>query len=138
MYNIDIYHNSEELLKHQEETIYIKFILIFLSIVIILCGLCFIKYPKIYYFEGFITNDKVILYLEKDSLNNLKGSKARINDKEISYIVEDIKYLDDNYYQVSILLSESIDKVNTISFTINDGKTNLYKEFIKKIWKGFN
>ena len=44
----------------------------------------------------------------------------------------------DQIKKINHIINENIIKNKKISFTINDGKTNLYKEFIKKIWKGFN
>lgn len=142
MYDINIFDNSSEVLKRKEDTIYKRFILYFIVICVISVLICFINYPNQYTFQGIVNGKDIIVYLTEDSLGYFTNDTIEIkNDKflyKINNIVEvdsDIKYK--KYYKINISVTKELIENDVVRFSIIDGKTNLYKEFIKKIWKGF-
>lgn len=142
MYDINIFDNSSEVLKRKEETIYMRFILYFIVICVISVLICFINYQNQYTFQGVVSGDEIIVYLTEDSLGYFANDTVQIkNDKflyKINNIVEidsDIKYK--KYYKINISVDKELTENDVVRFSVIDGKTNLYKEFIKKIWKGF-
>lgn len=140
MHDIDIYDNSLAVLTRKEEKIYIKFIISFIIGLLILGVLLFIKYPKIYYFEGIASDNDIVLILRKDELKYLKGDTIVIDDKKINYNVKSIvelENLDIKYYSVRIYTNEEYVDNNVIDFKIQDGKTTILKSVIQKLWKGF-
>lgn len=142
MHDIDIYNNSMEVLKKKEEKIYIKFIIIFLLLCVFLSVIIFIKYPKEYHFEGFVQNNNVFVYLKKENLDKLKGDVIKIKDEEFMYKIDNISELDydinyERYYLVRLVTNYNLIENDVIKFNISDGTTNLYNEFFKRIWKGF-
>ena len=140
MHDIDIYDNSLAVLTRKEEKIYIKFIISFIIGLLILGVLLFIKYPRIYYFEGIASDNDIVLILRKDELKYLKGDTIVIDDKEINYNIKSIvelENLDIKYYSVRIYTNEEYVDNNVIDFKIQDGKTTILKSVIQKLWKGF-
>ena len=140
MHDIDIYDNSLAVLTRKEEKIYIKFIISFIIGLLILGVLLFIKYPKIYYFEGIASDNDIVLILRKDELKYLKGDTIVIDDKKINYNIKSIvelENLDIKYYSVRIYTNEEYVDNNVIDFKIQDGKTTILKSVIQKLWKGF-
>ena len=140
MHDIDIYDNSLAVLTRKEEKIYIKFIISFIIGLLISGVLLFIKYPKIYYFEGIASDNDIVLILRKDELKYLKGDTIVIDDKKINYNVKSIvelENLDIKYYSVRIYTNEEYVDNNVIDFKIQDGKTTILKSVIQKLWKGF-
>lgn len=140
MHDIDIYDNSLAVLIRKEEKIYIKFIISFVIGLFIMCILLFIKYPRIYYFEGIASNNDIVLILKKDELKYLKGDTIIIDDRPINYNIKSIvelENLDINYYSVRIYTNEEYIDNNVIDFKIKDGETTILKSVVKKLWKGF-
>ena len=119
MHDIDIYDNSLAVLTRKEEKIYIKFIISFIIGLLISGVLLFIKYPKIYYFEGIASDNDIVLILRKDELKYLKGDTIVIDDKKINYNVKSIvelENLDIKYYSVRIYTNEEYVDNNVIDF----------------------
>ena len=140
MHDIDIYDNSLAVLTRKEEKIYIRFIISFTIGLLVLGVLLFIKYPRIYYFEGIASDNDIVLILKKDELKYLKGDTLVIDDKEINYNIKSIvelENLDIKYYSVRIYTNEEYIDNNVIDFKIQDGKTTILKSVIQKLWKGF-
>ena len=140
MHDIDIYDNSLAVLTRKEEKIYIKFIISFIIGLLILGVLLFIKYPRIYYFEGIASDNDIVLILRKDELKYLKGDTIVIDDKKVNYNIKSIvelENLDIKYYSVRIYTNEEYVDNNVIDFKIQDGKTTILKSVIQKLWKGF-
>ncbi len=140
MHDIDIYDNSLAVLTRKEEKIYIKFIISFIIGLLISGVLLFIKYPKIYYFEGIASDNDIVLILRKDELKYLKGDTIVIDDKKVNYNIKSIvelENLDIKYYSVRIYTNEEYVDNNVIDFKIQDGKTTILKSVIQKLWKGF-
>ncbi|HPF83415.1 MAG TPA: hypothetical protein PLV83_04555 [Bacilli bacterium] len=142
MHDIDIYNNSVEILTRKEEKIYIRFIMNLLIFSLIVLCIILYKYPNEYHFEGFVNENKIMVYLKENELQQIKASKIKIKDKEMNYVVDSIIKLDRDitniqYYLVSIKVEEELLDNDIIKFNIVDGTTNLYKSFIKRIWKGF-
>lgn len=143
MNDIDIYNNTLEVLERKESNVYKYFIILVITSSIILMIACFINYPKIYHFEGTVSDNKIILYLDKNSLGKLKGSTLKINNEETYYDIDSITELDYNinnikYYLVKLFTNKNLIENNVVNVYINDGKTNIFKCFVKRIWKGFN
>lgn len=143
MDDINIYDNRLAIIRTKEEKIYVKFIIFFIifSLLLIIC--LFIKYPKIYYFEGIANDNDIVLLLSKDELKYLKGNTITIDNEEYKYYVRSILELDNEidyikYYSVRIYTNDDYIDNDVIDFTINDGKTNIFNSIVKKIWKGFN
>ena len=142
MKNIDIYNNRFNILQTSERKIYFKFVICLVTLILICIFLIFIKYPKLYKFEGHVVEDKIVIQLSKDETKNLKGNVLKIKDKEIKYEIYsfskldyDINYID--YYLVTLLVNEKFVNNEVVDIIIEDGMTNLYESFIKKLWKGF-
>ena len=140
MHDIDIYDNSLAVLTRKEEKIYLNFIISFITGLLILGVLLFIKYPKVYYFEGIASDNDIVLILRKDELKYLKGDTIVIDDKKVNYNIKSIvelENLDIKYYSVRIYTNEEYIDNNVIDFKIQDGKTTILKSVIQKLWKGF-
>lgn len=142
MYDINVFDNSSEILKRKEETIYMRFVLYFIVICVISVLICFINYPNQYTFQGIVNEEEIIVYITEDSLSYFTNDTIQIKNDKILYkinsIVEeksDINY--ERYYKINISINKKLIENDIVKFSIIDGKTNLYKDFIKKIWKGF-
>lgn len=143
MHEINMYDNSMEILKRRESNIYIKFVIILIICFILMIIISVIKYPKEHLIEGVVSDNKIMAYLTKDSLTKLKGNTLKINDVEMYYELENITELDydmnyEKYYLVTISVDKKLIENDVVNIVIDDGKTNLYNDFIKRIWKGFN
>lgn len=142
MKNIDVYNNRLSILKKIECKIYIKFIISLIAFFTLFSIIILLKYPKLYKFEGYVDNDKVVIYLKKSELANLKGDVLKIKDEEIKYKIYSFSKVDydvsfDSYYVATLIVEKKLVDNEIVNIVIEDGMTNLYESFVKKIWKGF-
>lgn len=142
MEKIDVYNNRFSILKNIDKRIYVKFIVMLILVVLLMVYLMTIEYPRIYKVEGFVSGDKIVVPVKISDLEKLKGNELKIDNVVYRYSVLTYEYLNETaYYSNDVLVTLSIDrkfKTNqVVSILIEDGNTNLYKSFIKKIWKGF-
>lgn len=139
MKNIDIFYNRFTILKRIDNKLYIRFI-IYLIIFFISCiVLITMEYPNVYKIEGFLNEDKIVVSILKKDMEKLKGDVLKIDNKTYKYKILAYDYLD-NYKDeiiVTLLINETLKDNKVVSVLIENGNTNLYKSFIKKLWKGF-
>lgn len=142
MEEINIYDNKFNMLRNIDKKPYIKFIVFLIIFFIVFLILVLIKYPNIYKFDGFATGDKVVLSILNKDLDKLKGNILKINNKTYNYSILSYEYLNkesgySNELLVTLIINNKIKNNQVVSVLIEDGETNLYKSFIKKLWKGF-
>lgn len=140
MFDFDIYNNSAEILKRKEESIYLKFIVVLIIVSFMVLIMIFKDYKDIRSFNGVVTDGEILLYVKEDLLQYFENDVIIFENNEITYKINSIEKIDDstkNYYKMSIWTNTSLSENDIITFSIDNGKTNLYKSFIKKIWKGF-
>lgn len=140
MFDFDIYNNSAEILKRKEESIYLKFIVALIIVSFMVLIMIFKDYKDIRSFNGVVTDGEILLYVKEDLLQYFENDVIIFENNEITYKINSIEKIDDstkNYYKMSIWTNTSLSENDIITFSIDNGKTNLYKSFIKKIWKGF-
>ena len=142
MEEIEFFNNRFSMLKKIDKKIYIKFILVLILVVLLIFYIMMLEYPNIYKIDGFVSDDKVVIPVKRSDLGKLKGDELKINDKVYKYSVFDYEYLDESKNNleevlVTLLIDEKFKTNQVVSILIENGKTNLYKSFIKKIWKGF-
>lgn len=140
MDNDYIYNNSKEILMRRESNVYTKFIVLCIVMSMLLIYIVNIEYTKQHHLEGTVENNKIVLYLPKESLEYLKGNTLQIRNMKLRYKVESITKLDYdmNYYLVKLEINKKLINNDVVHIVLNDGLTTLYKDFIKRIWKGFD
>lgn len=147
MSSIDIYNNSEIILRKKESLIYKIFILIvllFLAIVILFMTLY--KYDKISKVKGIVKSNKINLTVSENNLkllNNseilVNGSKYKVNLDSISAAIYDSNY--NAYYEVSLYIplnDGGLIENNVLDINILLGKTTLYTQLKERIKEGIH
>lgn|SRR5574344_1744276 len=141
MFDFDIYNNSAEILKRKEESIYLKFIISLIVISLMVLIMMFRDYDDIHDFNGVVIDGEIVVYVNDDSIQYFDDDVIVLKNEETNYKISDIKRVNDSKsqinYQLSIHINQDLNENDVVNFNINKGKTNLYKSFIKKIWKGF-
>lgn len=142
MENIDIYSNRFLIMRETNKKVCIKFFAVLFLVMLVSVIILFVKYPNIYIFEGYLNEDKIVVYLKENELDKLKGDTLKIENKMIKYNVDSFVKIDskDNYgeyYLVTLIVGDIKLKDGMFKISIDDGTTNLYESFLKKIWKGF-
>ena len=142
MEEFDIYSNKFSILKKINKKIYVKFIAFIIFLFTLLISLMLIQYPNIYKIDGFVSEDKIVIPIRISDLEKLEGDELKIDNKIYKYSVLSYDYLNSeiansNDVLVTLLINQKFKNNQVVSILIEKGKTNLYKSFIKKIWKGF-
>lgn len=133
MNSINEFNNTKEVIAHHKTPLFSNFIII-VSYFFILIFICmFIKYPKNYLTVGLVNEDIITMYLDSNTLAHLNN--IFIENNKVDYKIVN-KSFNDNYYVIDISIDKKVSK-DIVDIVINDGESNLYNDFIKKIWKGF-
>lgn len=141
---IDIYENKSIILNQKIPNRIISWttILIILTLFILIFGNLY-KFDKYLNYNAVIQNNNIILLIEKNKINNLKG-QVMFNKKNYDFDIKEISeqdyYQDNKYYKQVILDMNLEDKYkienNILNLYFKDKKTTLIKEIIDFIKKG--
>jgi len=149
MDNIDIFYNSEIILKRKSFKIQYYIIFMSISIIIISLFLCFYKYQPYMYLQATVVKEDNSYYLKtyilEEKITDINSTYAIINGKRKKYEVKNISehfILDEKnnkYYE--IIISSEIDSKliidnNIVDINIELSKTTFVKKIIEKIKKG--
>ena len=149
MNNIDIFNNSEIILRRKSLKIKYYIISMFILITILINFLIFYQYNPYLNLKAIlvIENDNYYLktLIDESQINDINKNTLIISNKKYKYKVKNISedyILDENYNKYyEVLLNAKIDKKliinnNIIDISIKQPKTTFAKELIKKIKKG--
>lgn len=149
MNNIDIFNNSEIILRRKSLKIKYYIITMFILITILINFLIFYRYNPYLNLKAIIVVENNNYYLKTLALgtqiNDINKNTLIISNKKYKYKVRNISedyILDENYNKYyEVLLNAKIDKKliinnNIIDISIKQSKTTFAKELIKKIKKG--
>lgn len=149
MNNIDIFYNSEIILRRKSFKIKYYIISMFILIIVLLIFIsCFKYYPYINLKATLrIENNNYHLrtLLEEEQINDINQTTLIINGNEYKYKVKNISeeyILDEKYNKYyEVLLESKIDSTlvinnNIIDINIQKPQTTFLKQIIKKIKKG--
>jgi len=149
MNDIDIFYNSEIILKRKSFKIQYYIIFMSISIIIISLFLCFYKYQPYMYLQATVVKEDNSYYLKtyilEEKITDINSTYAIINGKRKKYEVKNISehfILDEKnnkYYE--IIISSEIDSKliidnNIVDINIELSKTTFVKKIIEKIKKG--
>lgn len=149
MNNIDIFYNSEIILRRKSLKIKYYIISMFILITILINFLIFYQYNSYLNLKAIIVveNDNYYLktLIDESQINDINKNTLIISNKKYKYKVKNMSedyILDENYNKYyEVLLNAKIDKKliinnNIIDISIKQSKTTFAKELIKKIKKG--
>ena len=149
MDSIDVFYNSEIILKRKTLKIKYYTIFMFLFIGILLLFIVFFKYTPYINLKAIlkVENDSYYLktFIQEENFNYINQSFLIINDKSYKYKIKNINegyILDEKYnkyYDVELevkLNSSLIINNNIIDINLKKNKTTILNQIIKKIKKG--
>lgn len=149
MNNIDIFYNSEIILRRKSLKIKYYIIIMFILITVLIIFLSIYSYNPYLNLKAIIVVEENNYYLRtlisEKEINDINANTLIINDKKHKYKVKNISeeyILDENYNKYyEVLLNAKIDKKliinnNIIDINIEMPKTTFAREVIKKIKKG--
>lgn len=149
MNNIDIFYNSEIILRRKSLKIKHYIISMFILITILINFLIFYQYNSYLNLKAIIVveNDNYYLktLIDESQINDINKNTLIISNKKYKYKVKNMSedyILDENYNKYyEVLLNAKIDEKliinnNIIDISIKQSKTTFAKELIKKIKKG--
>ena len=149
MNNIDIFYNSEIILRRKSLKIKYYIISMFILMTILINFLIFYRYNPYLNLKAIVIVEDNNYYLRtltsESQINDINANTLIISNKKCKYEVKNISedyILDENYNKYyEVLLDAKIDKKliinnNIIDISIEQPKTTFAKELIKKIKKG--
>ena len=149
MNNIDMFYNSEIILRRKSFKIKYYIISMFTVIVVLFIFISSFKYHPYINLNAIIQKDNNGYYLRtlilEEQINNINTTSLIINGDKYKYKIKNISeeyILDEKYNKYyEVLLETKIDSKlvinnNIIDISIEQPKTTLLKQIIKKIKKG--
>lgn len=149
MNNIDIFYNSEIILRRKSLKIKYYIIIMFILITVLIIFLSTYSYNPYLNLKAIVVVEENNYYLRtlisEKEINNINANTLIISDKKHKFKVKNISeeyILDENYNKYyEVLLNAKIDKKliinnNIIDINIEMPKTTFAREVIKKIKKG--
>lgn len=149
MNNIDIFYNSEIILRKKSFKIKYYMISMFILIGALFIFITFFEYTSYINLKAIVKKDNDGYYLktliQEQNFNDINKNYLIINDKKYKYKIKNISegyILDENYnkyYEVLLetkINSNLIIDNNIVDINIEKNKTTILKQIIEKIKKG--
>ena len=149
MNNIDIFYNSEIILRKKSFKIKYYMISMFILIGALFIFITFFEYTSYINLKAIVKKDNDGYYLktliQEQNFNDINKNYLIINDKKYKYKIKNISegyILDENYNKYyEVLLEKKINSNliidnNIVDINIEKNKTTILKQIIEKIKKG--
>lgn len=149
MNNIDIFYNSETILRRKSFKIKCYIISIFILLIVLLLFISCFKYNPYLKLKAIVIKENNSYYLKtlvtQEQVNDINQNNLIINDKKYKYKIKNMSneyILDEKYNKYyEVLLEAQIETKlvinnNIIDINIEKPKTTFLKQIIEKIKKG--